>query len=308
LKSLDIILYSSQYINNITGDITLQYEIIRDHTALCQNICDILTKSLSANQDFCQEFLNYHQLPQLFMSLFINVTLDNNNAFDGQNAFVSFLNELCETLGRLPSEQKKQGEILFRLIFENMIFAVLKSQCMSYIILKFVADFLCKYNLKHHFECDLDVFNIMTELVQYVKHQQNLATSKNMEELKIEACFYILQQYLQRNQNYLHFFGQDLGLVSEILSNGVFRLPSLDKSQVPKYTSKSLIKRAFDMLSLLSMNEMNFTVAINFLHGIHILGIWRNCKPSSWNLYAHIKRRTIQYSGLKNLGCSTDLL
>jgi len=239
------------------------------------------------------------------MSIFINLTLDNSNNFEGQNAFVSFLNDTIEVLGRLSPSEKKQGEVLFQLIFEDMIFAVLKSQCMSYSILKFVADFLYKYNLKIHFQCDLNIFNIMTELVQYIKHhQQHLAASKNMEELKIEACFYILQQYLQNNQSYLQFFGQDLGLVSEILSNGVFKLPSLDKSQAPKYTSKSLIKRAFDMLSLLCMNEMNFTSAIDFLHAIHILGIWRNSKPSSWNLYSNVKRRSLQYSGLKNLGCS----
>jgi len=304
LKSLDVLLYSSQYINHISGDISLQYEIIKDHTSLCQSVCDILIRSLQNNPDSCQDFLNYGQLTELFMSLFINATLDNSSQFDGQNYFVGFLNELIETLGRLPSPQKKQGEILFKLIFENMIFAVLKSQCMSYALLKFVADFLSKYNLKHHFECDLDIFNIMTELVQYIKHQQHLPTGKNMEELKIEACFYILQQYLHRNQHYLQFFGQDLGLVSEILSNGIFKIPSLDKSQAPKYTNKTLIKRAFDMLSLLSMNEANFTSAINFLHVIHILGLWRNCKPSSWNLYAHIKRRSIEYSGLKNLGCT----
>ncbi|RZJ99797.1 MAG: hypothetical protein EOO43_25820, partial [Flavobacterium sp.] len=301
LKCLDVLLYSSQFISNLTGDITLQYEIIRDHTSLCQNICEILTKSLTANQEFCKEFLAYDQLQQLFMSLFINVILENLNASEGQHHFVLFLNELIETLGSGPDTQKKQGEILFKLIFEDMIFAVLKSQCMSYSLLKFVAEFLYKYNLKQHFDCDLNVFNIMTELVQYIKHQPYHTTSKSMEELKIEACFYILQQYLQRNQNYLQFFGQELGLISEILSHGIFRPLSLDRSQGPKYTSKSLIKRAFDNLSLLCMNEANFTAAISFLRGIHTLGIWRNCKPSSWNLYAHIKRRSSRYAGLKNL-------
>jgi len=280
----------------------LQNEIIRDHSLLCQNICDVTQKVLQIDLQLYKELLNYHYMKELLISLFINQKLESHQNYDGQSAFRSLLFEVLNILNQIPGEEKKESKLLLNLLFEEIIFLALKSQCASFVILRFFGELLYKFDLKRNFECDLNIFDIMTKLVQIMR-SKDFAT-KNIFEIQIEVCYYIIFQFLETNQNKLQYFGQDLGLVEEILEIGVFQAPFLDRKQGPKYGNKNLIKKAFDVLSLLSRNEKNLISIINFLSPIHKRGIWRKKKKTSWNLSSNIKRRSYQYAGLKNLGCS----
>ena len=272
---------------------------------MCQNICDLTQRMLLVDLQIYQDFIKYKNLKELLTSLYINQALENHQNYDGQYAFKSLLYDILNILNQVSNEEKKNAEPLFQLLFEDILFLALRGQCASYIILKFFADFLNKYDLKKSFECDLNIFNVMNELVGYIKSQE--FATKNLFETQMDACYYIIYQYLQANQDELQYFGQDLGLVEEILQVGIFQAPSLDRTQRPKYTNKNLIKKAFDMLSLLSRNENNLVSIINFLSPIHRRGIWRKRKKASWNLSSNVKRRTYQYAGLKNLGCSNKV-
>lgn len=269
---------------------------------MCHTLCEIEQRILKADQRFYRDFLEYPNLRELFMIVFINHSLEKCDLYDPQIAYINLLNDVLEALRTAPSPGKEIGNTLFKIVFEEMVFTALRSQYVAYYILKFIADTLSKYDLKKHFDCDLNIFNLMKELVEHIKSQE--ATVNNLQDIKEEACFYILQQYLQMNPTKIQYFGQDLGLVEEILAKGIFQVPSLDRKQGPKYTSKNVVKKAFDMLSMLSRNEKNFETVVNFLLPIHRMGIWRNFKMSSWALSANIKRRSYQYAGLKNLGCS----
>ena len=269
---------------------------------MSQSVCWTLQLMLKANPLYFRDFLQYQTLQELFRALFINSTLENCQHHDAQNVFIPFLTDEIEILKIASSEDRKLGSRLFQILLEEMIFMALRSQCVAYVILQFIGDNILKHDLRQQFDCDINVFDIMKELVDYIKRQEPIGN--NLHEIKVELCFYILCQYLQTNPNKIYYFGQNLNLVEEILSRGIFKVPTLERGPRSKYNTKGIMKKALDMLSLLSKNEKNFSDVITFLLPIHKTGIWRNNKPSSWSLSATIKKRSHRYSGLKNLGCS----
>ena len=143
----------------------------------------------------------------------------------------------------------------------------------------------------------------MVQLIQLIKSYQGDSIS-SVQENKIQACFYILKHHLINCQEQLEYFGQDLGLINEILSEGIFKTSTANEQEEPKYQSREMMKEAFETLSVLSRNEKNLITIIDFLLPIHQKSVWRSGKSSSWALSANIKRRCQKYSGLKNLGCS----
>jgi hypothetical protein len=274
--------------------------VLKDHTILSQIIFDLLQRLIKMDNSFCRTFLDYEHLKELFEEIFINMVSDDNPYHETQTHFAAFMSFLLDILKAF--DEKQESSKLFDILFNYMIFAALKSKRAAFSILKHIGEIISKYDLNEHFNCDLNIFDIMKSLVDFMKSYKK--SDSSMEEYKIEACIYMLNQYLYNNQDKLRYFGQDLGLVHEILANGLFKVPTLDRTHGPKYQVKGLINRAFSLLSLLGRDNDNLLEIKKFLMPIHEKGIWRQNKPSAWRLNANIKRRKHQFAGLKNMGCS----
>lgn len=257
---------------------------------------------LKCQSSYAKTFLLYPNLKELHHEVFINLSLNEIQNYDSQTYFTNIISVLNDIVYASP--EKEPIFNLFQILFEEIIFVALRNPGPTYVILKCVGDILKKYDLKHHFNCNIDIFNLMVQLVEYIKNHER--THNHTQTTKIEACFYILQHYLHNNLDKIDFFGQNLGLVKEILEEGVFKVP-LNAQEGPKYQTNENLKAAFNTLALLGKSERNFIAIANYLMAIHNTGIWRNSKNSSWALYANIKRRSHKYAGLKNLGCSKIL-
>jgi len=254
---------------------------------------------LKYNLNFCKTFLLYPNLKNLYTEIFINLC-NEGQINDFQGHFAQFMNVLFDALQNFP--EKQLSTKLFKILFENIAFAALESPKPTIFILRYLAEFLRKYDLQKQFSCSIDISTFITEIVQYIKSYQT--SQSHLNESKIEACFVFLKRYLENNPDRLEQYGQTQGLISEILSQGLFKPPSHDNIEKPKYQTPNLIKRAFENLTLLANNEKNFKTIIKFLLSIHENGNWRSYKYSSWNLSTKVKKRVTPYSGLKNLGCS----
>jgi len=267
---------------------------------MCQIFSNILQNSLEINPNLHLTFLEYPHLRELFIQVYIKLAHEEVNNYEGQEGFSEFLFKIFETV--CTSQNKEACSGLFKLIFEEIIFLALRNPEPAFIILRFVLDFLDKYNLKTDFNCDIEIFNTMIQFTDFIKSLQR--SHNQTQEIKTEVCFSILERYLLGNPDKSDFFGQDQGLVKEILTEGIFKVPSFDGQDGPKYQSKDLKTAAFAMLALLGTTQKNFSTIVDFLLPIHQTGIWRSAKPTAWNLSANIVRRTHKYAGLLNLGCS----
>ena len=257
---------------------------------------------IKVDSSFCQTFLLYPNLKNLYMEIFVNLC-NENQPNEPQDHFAEFMNVVFNTLLDLP--EKQLSTKLFKILFENIAFAALESPKPTLFILKYLAEFLKKYDLQKQFACSIDINSFISQIVEYIKNYKT--PQSQLSDTKIEACFFILKRYGCKNLDELEQFGQTQGLVSEILSQGLLKSPSENTLDKPKYQTQRLTSLAFENLSLLSKSEKNFRAIIKFLLSIHANGIWRSYKYSSWSLSTKVKKRVTPYSGLKNLGCSNFL-
>jgi len=284
--------------NKLSGN-----EQTRDHFNLSQIIFDLLQRLIKMDNGFCRVFLDYERLQELYEEIFINLIPDDNQYYETHNHFGVFMTFLLDILKGF--EEKVDANRLFNILFNHMIFGALNSKKGAFFILRTIGEIISKYNLAQDFNCDLNIFDIMKSLVEFMK--QHNKSENILEDYKIEACLYILHHYLCNNQDKLRYFGQELGLVHEILYNGLFKVPSLDRTDGPKYHTKTLVNKAFLILPLLGRDHENLLEIKKILMPIHEKGIWRQNKPSAWGLTSNVKRRKFQYAGLKNMGCSNYL-
>ncbi len=299
---LDILRYSSQYISNLSfADFILQTDIIQEHGVMCQNICYVLSIITFNNQlNLLKSISEYGNFRDLLETCFINQKFENYQAYESQLSLKNFLFNLLHFLSQMPENNKQSFESIFKLIFVEIIFTVLQSNCMSIIILKFFSEVLSRYNLQRDFGWDINLTDTMKQLVFFIRFEDRT----HYWEIKAEACYKVLYQYLNTEPSKLEYFGHDCGLIAEILEVGVFQTRNSTKDKNPKYKNNSLIKSSFDILLLLSRNKENFQLITNFLSQIHNKAVWRTSKDSSWSLTTQKMRGINQYAGLKNLGCS----
>lgn len=281
-------------------------ECIKDQYTLVIYWSSILRKSLQINPTLHTTFLTYPNLRELFIQVYIKSVHEESSQFDGQEAFNLLLFSIFDKLR--ASEDKQLGTDMFKFIFEELIFLALRTPEPAFIILRWIGDFFDKFDLKEDLGCDINVFNIIIKLVDFIKNCER--SLKHTQSIKIEACFFILDRYLlnNRSKETFDFFGQDQGLIAEILNEGIFKVPSYDGQDGPKYQSKELKATAFSTLALLGETQRNFNTITSILLPIHQAGVWRSAKETSWNLTANIKRRSHKYAGLVNLGCSKNLI
>jgi len=267
---------------------------------MCQYLSEVIQKLLKANHNHYQALLRYPELENLLTQVFLKLPHEETPHYEGQESFAKALSLLFQILRK--SSQKQNSLTLLSLLFEDIFFKALDSSGPSYIILKFLSSILNEYDLKTDFGCDIDVLSIMIQVANLIKsHQQGKGF---VYETKLGLCFFMLQKFLERNPDQISFFGQEQGLVQEILTQGVFRVPNINGEDGPKYQNKSNLVQAFELLAVFAKDQTNFKTISDFLLSIHCEGIWRGNKPSSWFISANIKRRSHKYAGLKNLGCS----
>jgi len=213
------------------------------------------------------------------------------------------MNVVLETVQNLPD--KKHSSKLFQILLEEITFEAIESTKPAFRTLKVTAELLKTYDLKKQFDCSIDIFQLMVKIVKYII---GFHPSRNKhKEPKLEACFFIIYRYLEHNQERLEHFGQGEGLIEEILENGIFKLPTQNKKEKPKYQLKTLITIAFQTLTLLAKNERNLRSIMKFLLPMHMTNTWRGRKYSSWMLSSNSRKKTVNFAGLKNLGCSKNI-
>lgn len=301
-KCLDIFKYSAMFISSIPkSSLYLQTDVIKDHGLMCYFLSEVIQKILKSNDNYHDTFLRYSELENLLIEIFMKLPHEEAINCECQENFINILSLCFKTLQK--SSQKQIASHLFTLLFDDIFFRALNSHAPNFIILRFLGDVLSQYDMKNDFDCDIDVLNIMIQVSNSIKNHQRI--KGHLSDTKLVVCFGILRKFLEKNTHQIEFFGQEQGLVYEILSQGILKAPTINGQDGPKYQGKSsLVQPAFELLLLLGKDQTNFKTITNFLLPIHKKGIWRNSKYSSWFLCANIKKRTHKYAGLKNLGCT----
>lgn len=263
-----------------------------------------MLQSVVRNQkNFCKTFLLYPYLKELCYEIFINLSSEEfPSSSDMQDSFHIFLNVVLENVQNLP--EKKCSSKLFQILLEQITFEAIESTKPAFKTLKVTAGLLKSYDLKKQFDCSIDIFQLMVKIVGYIVGFH--PTRNKHKEPKLEACFFIIYRYLEHNEEKLEHFGQEEGLIEEILANGIFKVPTQNKKEKPKYQLKTLITIAFQTLTLLAKDERNLKSIIKFLLPMHMTNTWRGQKYASWALSSNNKKKTVNFAGLKNLGCSKN--
>lgn len=264
----------------------------------------MLQSAVRTQKNFSKTFLVYPHLKELFYEIFINLSNEDfPSCQEIQSSFQVLMNVVLETVQNLPD--KKYSSKLFQILFEEITFEAIESTKPALRVLRVTAELIKTYDLKKQFDCSIDIFQLLVKIVAYIISFH--PTRNKHKEPKLEACFFIIHRYLEHNQERLEYFGQDEGLIEEILANGIFKLPTHDKKEKPKYQSKTLITIAFQTLQLLAKNDRNLKAIIRFLMPMHMTNIWRGRKYSSWVLASNGRKKTVNFAGLKNLGCSKNI-
>jgi len=279
----------------------LHMDVIKDHGVMCSFLSEVIQKMLKSNSNYHETLLRYPELDNLLLEVFIKLPREEAMNFECQEAFTKILSLSFEALQQ--SSQKHIASHLFTLLFDDIFFKALNSNAPNFIILRFLGGILSEYNMKNDFDYDIDVLNIMIQVSNFIKNYQR--GKGNLSETRMSVCFDILKNFLEKNTDQIEFFGQEQGLVSEILTQGILKAPTINGEDRPKYQGKNnLFEPAFQLLLSLGKDKSNFKTIKNFLLPIHQKGIWRKSKYFSWLLSGNIKKRTHKYAGLKNLGCT----
>ena len=249
---------------------------------------------------FCNAFLLYPNLKNLYFEIFINLPQTDTDTSQVQEHFKGFMNTFLGVLKNTP--EKQLSNRMFKILFENLPVAAIESPKPATVALKYLAEILSEFNLKKDFDCSIDISFLISQIT-------NQSKKLSEDESKIADSFTLLWQYLSNHESTVETLPEaSLELAKELLTKGLFGIGANEEICKPKYHSRDLVDLAFKILALLTKNTQCFKFVGDQLVKIHHEGIWRKHTYSSWNMSSSkSKRKTLVYSGLKNLGCSKYL-
>jgi len=286
-KTLDAFLYSSKYISS-TED-----TMIPEYCQLVETLRRFLEDMLYLDDKFCNAFLLYPNLKNLYLEVFINLP----QAGTAQEHFKGLMKTFLGIFKNAP--EKQLSNRMFKILFESLPVAAIESPKPATMALKYLTEILTEFDLKKDFGCSIDISFLISQIT-------NQSKKLSEDESKIIASFNLLFQYLNNNENIIETLSEaSLELAQELLTKGLFGVGDNREIYKPKYNSKDLVELAFKLLALLTENDKCFRYVTDRLVKIHQEGVWRKHTYSSWNLSSSkLKKKNLVYAGLKNLGCS----
>lgn len=278
--------------------VTLYYE--SEAILYAQTIFLLLVDS---NSNLLEHLYTFKHLESL-----LNVgLLESNNGYLKEklsNGLLSLFTKFSES-----NLSTKPHQFFIPLLLQKTLDNALLKEERSDVFFRLISNTISNLDIGDISKESLDVDHLMDRLTHVIEHRKPVEKSAKENDAVLIGILQVLRALFLRFPEKCKHYGQNRGLVKELLHNCLFEMPkNADKSSIPPPKCKSYQSRqaAFRLLlALASQCNENLHETIQFIAPIHIEGHWRTKRYHDWYITAKENEKSLTgYVGLKNLGCS----
>ena len=258
---------------------------------------------VDTNPKLLEHLYNFTHLESM-----INVGLlesDNGHLKDKlSNGLLNLFTKFSES--SLP---RKPHQFFIPLLLQKTLDNALLKEERSDVFFRLISNTISNLDIGDISKESLDVDHLMDRLTNVIEHRKPVEKSAKENDAVLIGILQVMRALFLRFPEKAKYYGEDRGLVKELLHNCLFEMPkNVDKNTTPPPKCKSYHSRqaAFRLLlALASQCNENKSEIIQFITPIHVEGHWRTKRYHDWYITAKENEKSLTgYVGLKNLGCS----
>jgi hypothetical protein len=196
------------------------------------------------------------------------------------------------------------------IMIQKTLLVALNKQDRSDIFFNLLSNIMNHVNVS---QCNMDVNAIINNLVDFIKNRKPVEITQKDHDIVLNGILNLLTRLFNRFPDKSERYGQEKGLVSELLEKCLFEIPRRpDRKKIPgpkckNFNTRSSALRLLGELSKSSYKNLESVSA--YILPIHKNGKWRTKRSVDWYITPkENEKSSTGYVGLKNLGCSTNFI
>jgi len=203
---------------------------------------------------------------------------------------------------------RKPHQFFIPLLLQKTLEKALMKEERSDVFFRLISNTISQLDIGDVSKESLNLDNLLNQLAGFVENRKPVEKSQKENDAVLIGILQVLRALFIKFPEKTKYYGQDRGLVRELLHKCLFEMPKeAIKNAVPPPKCKSFHSRqaAFNLLLALAAKcDENLLEIIHFVMPIHVEGPWRTKRYVDWHITAKDNEKSLTgYVGLKNLGC-----
>jgi hypothetical protein len=213
-----------------------------------------------------------------------------------------------------PAALKENLSFFLPLLLSDKIFGeVFKNEERCSAMMKLIFTLIEQSQIEFLAEMKLDINSLLKRLADIVRERKPVERSAKDSDHLLSGVLSLLRSLFSLYPGKRRIYGQDLGLVKELLNNCLFEVKLRNKKKGvpgPKCKSHNTRSAALRLLVVLCKDcAENMREVLEYLIPFHKHAQWRTKRYNDWNIQPKTNEKSATgYVGLKNPACSKKLL